>query len=39
VDAAVSRGIPEEFVEEVVRSFLEDGQCYEPKIGIIRLVG
>jgi hypothetical protein len=39
VDAAVSRGIPEEVVEEVVSSFLEDGQCYEPKIGIIRLVG
>lgn len=39
VDAAVSRDIPEEFVEEVVRSFLEDGQCYEPRIGIIRLVG
>ena len=39
VDAAVSRGIPEEYVEEVVRSFLEDGQCYEPRIGIIRLVG
>lgn len=39
VDAAVSRGIPEEAVEEVVRSLLAGGQCYEPKIGIIRLVG
>ncbi|NLO30978.1 MAG: DNA-binding protein [Methanosarcina mazei] len=39
VDAAVSRGIPEELVEEVVRSLLAGGQCYEPKIGIIRLVG
>jgi len=39
VDAAVSRGVPEELVEEVVRSLLAGGQCYEPKIGIIRLVG
>jgi len=39
VDAAISRGIPEELVEEVVRSLLVGGQCYEPKIGIIRLVG
>jgi len=39
VDSAVSRGIPEELVEEVVRSLLSEGQCYEPKIGIIRLVG
>jgi len=39
VDAAVSRGVPEETVEEVVRSLLAGGQCYEPKIGIIRLVG
>jgi RPA family protein len=39
VDAAVSRGIPEEVVEEVVSFLLSGGQCYEPKIGIIRLVG
>lgn len=39
VNAAVSRGVPEEVVEEVVRSLLAGGQCYEPKIGIIRLVG
>jgi RPA family protein len=39
VDAAVSKGVPEELVEEVVRSLLAGGQCYEPKIGIIRLVG
>lgn len=39
VDAAVSKGIPEEVVEEVIRSLLAGGQCYEPKIGIIRLVG
>lgn len=39
VDTAVSRGIPEEVVEEVVSSLLEGGQCYEPRIGIIRLVG
>lgn len=39
VDSAVSRGVPEEVVEEVVRSLLAGGQCYEPKIGIIRLVG
>jgi RPA family protein len=39
VDAAVSRGVVEDVVEEVVRSLLAGGQCYEPKIGIIRLVG
>jgi uncharacterized protein len=39
VDTAVSRGIPEDVVEEVVSSLLEGGQCYEPRIGIIRLVG
>jgi RPA family protein len=39
VDTAVSRGISEEVVEEVVSSLLEGGQCYEPRIGIIRLVG
>jgi RPA family protein len=39
MDAAVSRGIPEQLVEEVIRSLLAGGQCYEPKIGIIRLVG
>jgi RPA family protein len=39
VDSAVSRGIPEDVVEDVVRSLLAGGQCYEPKIGIIRLVG
>jgi len=39
VDTAVSRGIPEDVVEEVVSSLLDGGQCYEPRIGIIRLVG
>jgi RPA family protein len=39
VDAAISRGIPKEIVGEVVSSLLEEGQCYEPRIGIIRLVG
>jgi uncharacterized protein len=39
MDAAASRGIPEQVVEEVIRSLLAGGQCYEPKIGIIRLVG
>lgn len=36
---AVSRGIPEETVEEAVRALLADGQCYEPRIGVIRPVG
>jgi hypothetical protein len=36
---AVARGIPEQVVEEVIRILLSGGQCYEPKIGIIRLVG
>lgn len=39
MDAATSKGIPENIVEETIRSLLAGGQCYEPKIGIIRLVG
>jgi len=39
MDAAASRGISEQVVEEVIRALLAGGQCYEPKIGIIRLVG
>lgn len=39
MDAATSSDIPEKVVEEVIRSLLAGGQCYEPKIGIIRLVG
>ena len=39
IDNAVSRGIPEDVVEEVIRSLLASGQCYEPRIGVIRLVG
>ncbi len=39
IDAATSKGIPEEVVEDAIRSLLSGGQCYEPKIGIIRLVG
>ncbi len=39
IDSAASRGIPEQVVEEVIRALLAGGQCYEPKIGIIRLVG
>jgi RPA family protein len=39
LEVAVSRGVPEELVEDVVRSLFAGGQCYEPRIGIIRLVG
>jgi uncharacterized protein len=39
MDAAASRGISEQVVEEVIRALLAGGQCYEPKIGVIRLVG
>jgi hypothetical protein len=39
ISAAISRGISEQVVEEVIRALLAGGQCYEPKIGIIRLVG
>jgi uncharacterized protein len=39
MDAAASREISEQVVEEVIRFLLAGGQCYEPKIGIIRLVG
>lgn len=39
MDAAASRGISEQVVEEVIHFLLAGGQCYEPKIGVIRLVG
>lgn len=39
MDAAASKGVPEQDVEEAIRSLLAGGQCYEPKIGIIKLVG
>lgn len=39
LEVAVSRGVPEELVEDVIRSLFAGGQCYEPRIGIIRLVG
>ncbi|MDD3041446.1 MAG: DNA-binding protein [Methanosarcinaceae archaeon] len=35
---AAFRGVPEETVEEAVRSLLAEGQCYEPRIGVIRPV-
>jgi uncharacterized protein len=38
VDTAISNGITYQFIDEVVRSLLAGGQCYEPKIGIIRLI-
>ena len=38
VGTAISNGITYQFVDEVIRSLLADGQCYEPKIGIIRLI-
>jgi len=38
VNTAISNGITYQFIDEVVRSLLADGQCYEPKIGIIRLI-
>ncbi len=38
VGTAISNGITYQFVDEVIRSLLVGGQCYEPKIGIIRLI-
>jgi hypothetical protein len=38
VDTAISNGITYQFIDEVVRSLLAAGQCYEPKIGTIRLI-
>ena len=38
VNTAISNGITYQFIDEVVRSLLAGGQCYEPKIGVIRLI-
>jgi hypothetical protein len=38
VNTAISNGITYQFIDEVVRSLLVGGQCYEPKIGVIRLI-
>lgn len=35
---ARSRGMPENAVDAVVRSLLSNGQCYEPKVGILKIV-
>jgi DNA replicative helicase MCM subunit Mcm2 (Cdc46/Mcm family) len=33
-----SKGLSEDEVEEVARDLMDDGKCYEPKIGILKLV-
>lgn len=33
-----SKGLSEDEVEEVARDLMNDGKCYEPKIGILKLV-
>ena len=38
VGTAISNRITYQFVDEVIHSLLAGGQCYEPKIGIIRLI-
>lgn len=38
IEVAGSRGMAEEDVDVAVRSLLSKGQCYEPRIGIIRLI-
>lgn len=38
IDLAQERGISEKTVEEAVGSMLSNGKCYEPRIGIIRIV-
>ncbi|MBN1133743.1 MAG: DNA-binding protein [Methanosarcinaceae archaeon] len=38
IETARFRGMSENAVEIVVRSLLSNGQCYEPKIGILKMV-
>jgi len=33
-----SQGIPEEVADAVVRSLLAKGECYEPRLGVLKLV-
>ncbi|MFP4654601.1 MAG: RPA family protein [Methanohalobium sp.] len=38
IDLAQERGVSEKTVEDVVGSMLSNGKCYEPRIGIIKMV-
>lgn len=38
IDFAQERGLSEKTVEEAVGSMLSNGKCYEPRIGIIRII-
>ncbi|ADI74786.1 nucleic acid binding OB-fold tRNA/helicase-type [Methanohalobium evestigatum Z-7303] len=38
IDLAQEKGVSEQTVEDAVSSMLSNGKCYEPKIGIIKVV-
>lgn len=38
IDLAKNRGVSEKTVEDVVSTMLSNGKCYEPRIGIIRII-
>jgi hypothetical protein len=35
---AKSQGIPEEVADAVIRSLLAKGECYEPRLGVLKLI-
>ncbi|MGZ4940672.1 MAG: hypothetical protein ACXV4Z_09370 [Halobacteriota archaeon] len=38
IESLGARGLEEEDVEEAVQELMDDGKCYEPKIGILKLI-
>ncbi len=38
IESLEARGLAEEDVEEAVQDLMDEGKCYEPKIGILKLI-
>ncbi len=38
IESLETRGLEEEDIEEAVQELMDDGKCYEPKIGILKLI-
>ncbi len=38
IESLEARGLTEEDVEEAVQDLMDEGKCYEPKIGILKLI-
>ncbi|MCD5409921.1 MAG: hypothetical protein LRZ87_04090, partial [Methanocellales archaeon] len=38
IDAALGSGLSETMIEDAVRELMDEGRCYEPKIGVLKKV-